>query len=110
MQDVQHFLLLEHGEEAVEKDLEPDRYGLGAVQHQAADIEHHIGLNDLHLGRVVEVLGAELVQSCMDEQVTRGERQREIHTERDRQARLMTIKFLSHLKSALGSYCTVSTR
>lgn len=65
VQDVQHLFLLEHGEEAVEKDLEPDRYSLGAIQHQAADVEHHIGLNDLHLGRMVEVLGAELVQSCV---------------------------------------------
>lgn len=63
VQDVQHLLLLQHGEEAVEEDLEPDWHGLGAVQHQAADVEHHIGLNDLHLGRMVQVLGAELVQS-----------------------------------------------
>lgn len=67
MQDVQHLLLLEHGEKAVEKDLEPDRYRLGAVQHQATDVKHYIGLNDLHLGRVVEMLGAELVQSCMSD-------------------------------------------
>lgn len=62
VQDVQHLLLLQHGEEAVEEDLEPDRNGLGAVEHQAADVEHHVGLHDLHLGRVVQVLGAELVQ------------------------------------------------
>lgn len=85
MQDVQHLLLLEHGEQAVKKDLEPDRYGLGAIQHQAADVKHHIGLNDLHLGWVVEVLGAELVQSCMDEWATRGERQ-EGNTHKERQA------------------------
>lgn len=102
MQDVQHLFLLQHGKEAVEKDLEPDGYGLGAIQHQAADVEHHIGLNDLHLGRVVQVLGAELVQSCVDDRVTGGEK---MHT----QARLMTIKFLSHLKSSLGGYCMVST-
>lgn len=72
VQDVQHLLLFEHGEEAVQKDFEPDGYGLGAVQHQAADVEHHIGLNDLHLGRVVEVLGAELVQSCMERAGGRG--------------------------------------
>ena len=58
VQDVQHLFLLQHGKEAVEEDLEPDGYGLGAVQHQAADVEHHVGLNDLHLGRVVQVLGA----------------------------------------------------
>lgn len=62
VQDVQHLLLLQHGEEAVEEDLEPDGDGLGAVEHQAADVEHHVGLHDLHLGRVVQVLGAELVQ------------------------------------------------
>lgn len=62
VQDVQHLLLLQHGEEAVEEDLEPDRDGLGAVEHQAADVEYHVGLHDLHLGRVVQVLGAELVQ------------------------------------------------
>ncbi len=80
VQDVQHLFLLQHGEEAVEKDLEPDGYGLGAVQHQAAYVEHHIGLNDLHLGRVVQVLGAELVQSCVDDRVTRGERGKKMHT------------------------------
>lgn len=73
MQDVQHLFLLQHGEEAVEKDLESNRYGLGAIQHQAADVEHHIRLNDLHLGRVVQVLGAELVQSCADERERKGE-------------------------------------
>lgn len=62
VQDVQHLLLLQHGEEAVEEDLEPDGDGLGAVEHQAADVKHHVGLHDLHLGRVVQVLGAELVQ------------------------------------------------
>lgn len=61
VQDVQHLFLLEHGEEAVQQDLEPDGDRLGAVQHQAADVKHHVGLDDLHLGRVVEVLGAELV-------------------------------------------------
>lgn len=79
VQDVQHLFLLQHGEEAVEKDLEPDGYGLGAVQHQAADVEHDIGLNDLHLGRVVQVLGAKLVQSCVDDRVTRGERKENAH-------------------------------
>lgn len=72
VQDVQHLFLLEHGEEAVKENLEPDRYSLGAVQHQAADVEHHIGLNDLHLGRVVEVLGAELVQGCVNERVLKS--------------------------------------
>lgn len=67
VQDVQHLFLLEHREEAVQKDLEPDGYSLGAVKHQAADVEHNIGLNNLHLGRVVEVLGAELVQSCTND-------------------------------------------
>lgn len=105
VQDVQHLFLLQHGEEAVEKDLEPNRYGLGAVQHQAADVEHHIRLHNLHLGRVVQVLGAELVQSCVDECVERGERKENAHT----QARLMTIKLLSHLRSSFGGYCTVST-
>lgn len=79
VQDVQHLFLLQHGEKAVEKDLEPNRYGLGAVQHQAADVEHHIRLHNLHLGRVVQVLGAELVQSCVDEWVERGERKENAH-------------------------------
>ena len=61
VQDVQHLFLLQHGEQAVQQDLQPDGYGLGAVQHQAADVEHHVALNDLHLGGVVQVLGAELV-------------------------------------------------
>lgn len=88
VQDVQHLFLLQHGEEAVQKDLEPDGNGLGAVQHQAADVEHHIGLNDLHLGRVVQVLGAELVQSCVDGRATEAERIENAHT------RLTTIRFL----------------
>lgn len=83
MQDVQHLFLLEHGEEAVKKDLEPDRYSLGAIQHQAADVEHHIGLNNLHLGRVVEVLGAELVQSCVYDRGDKGRKKRKC-THRDR--------------------------
>lgn len=70
VQDVEHLFLLEHGEEAVEEDLEPDGNRLGAVQHQAADVEHHVGLDDLHLGWVVEVLGAQLVQGWKVEQVT----------------------------------------
>lgn len=77
VQDVQHLFLLQHGEEAVKKDLEPDRHRLGAVQHQAADVEHHIGLNDLHLGRVVQVLGAQLVQSCVEGE---GEKKKHTHT------------------------------
>lgn len=81
VQNVQHLLLLEHREEAVEEDLEPDGHGLGAVQHQAADVEHHVGLNDLHLGRVVQVLGAELVQSCVFDRVTGRERGENAHTE-----------------------------
>lgn len=71
VQDVQNLLLLEHGEQAVQQDLEPDRNRLGAVQHQAADVKHHVGLDDLHLGRVVQVLGAELVQGCKEEQAKR---------------------------------------
>lgn len=86
VQDVQHLFLLQHGEEAVEKDLEPDGYGLGAVQHQAADVEHHVRLNDLHLGRVVQVLGAELVQSC----VTRGDRKRKCRDAHTKARGLMT--------------------
>lgn len=74
MQDVQHLLLLQHGEEAVQEDLEPDRDGLGAVQHQAADVEHHVGLYDFHLRRVVQVLGAQLIQGCTD-----GENGRKMH-------------------------------
>lgn len=105
VQDVQHLFLLQHGEEAVKKDLEPDRHRLGAVQHQAADVEHHIGLNDLHLGRVVQVLGAQLVQSCVEGE---GEKKKHTHTHANRKARLKTIKFLI-LKSTFRGYCTVST-
>ena len=76
VQDVQHLFLLQHGEEAVEEDLESDGHGLGAIQHQAADVEHHVGLNDLHLGRVVQVLRAELVQCCAEEQVAGREREK----------------------------------
>jgi len=84
MQDVQHLLLLEHREEAVEKDLEPDWDSLGAVQHQTADVKHHIGLNNLHLGRMVEVLGAELVQSCVIGQVVK---EKKTHTRTHREAK-----------------------
>lgn len=75
VQDVQHLLLLEHGEEAVQQDLEPDGDGLRAVEHQAADVEHHVGLHDLHLGRVVQVLGAQLVQGWEEEEKTQSQTQ-----------------------------------
>lgn len=65
---MQHLLLLEHGEEAVQQDLEPDGDGLRAVEHQAADVEHHVGLHDLHLGWVVQVLCAQLVQGWAQEE------------------------------------------
>ncbi len=91
VQDVQNFFLLQHGKETVQKNLEPDRNGLGAVQHQAADVEHHIGLNDLHLGWVVQVLGAELVQSCVGKKKSKYTHTHTTHVW------LTTIKFLSHL-------------
>ena len=110
VQDVQHLFLLEHREKAVEQDLEPDRNGLGTVQHQAADVKHHIGLNDLHLGRVVKMLGAELIQSCANDQVaTGGGGEEKTHTQTYRGAKLVTIEFLSHLKSSFFGSCTVST-
>lgn len=108
MQNVQHLFLLQHREKAVQKDLEPDRNGLGAVQHQTADVKHHIGLYDLHLGWVVKMLGAELIQSCENDQVARGGREEKKHTKTHRGAKLVTIKFLSHLKSSFIGSCTVS--
>lgn len=64
MQDVEHLLLLQDAEQTVQQDLEPHGHCLRAVEHQAADVEHHVGLHDLHLGGVVQVLRAELVQGC----------------------------------------------
>lgn len=64
VQDVQHLLLLQDAEETVQQDLEPHRHRLRPVEHQTADVKHHVGLHDLHLGGVVEVLRAELIQGC----------------------------------------------
>ena len=63
MQDLQHLLMLQHAEQAVQQYLEPHRSGLRAVQHQAGDVEDDVGLHHLHLhAEVVRVLVAELVQ------------------------------------------------
>lgn len=62
VQYVEHLLLLQNTEQTVQQDLQSDRHRLGPVQHQAADVKHHVGLNYLHLGGVVQVLRAQLVQ------------------------------------------------
>lgn len=62
VQDLDHLLLLQDGEQAVQEDLEADGDGLRAVQHQAADVEHHIGVDDLHLAALVHVVHLQLAQ------------------------------------------------
>lgn len=106
VQDVQHLLLLEHGEEAVQQDLEPDWDGLGAVEHQAADVEHHVGLHDLHLGRVVQVLGAQLVQGWEG----RGGEGRRKGRPRHRQTRAWLTTFWSLWSSVQGGSGKVFSR
>ena len=63
MQHLQDLLMLQHGEQPVQEDLQPDGRGVGAVQHQGSDVEHDVGLHHLHLqAQVHQVVGAELVQ------------------------------------------------
>lgn len=62
VQDLDHLLLLKDGEQAVQEDLEADGDGLGAVEHQAADIEHHVGVDDFHLAALVHVVHLQLAQ------------------------------------------------
>lgn len=64
VQDLDHLLLLQHGEQAVQQDLQADGDGLRAVQHQAADVEHHVGVHDLHLAALVQVVHLQFAQSC----------------------------------------------
>lgn len=40
----------EHGEQAVEEDLEPDGQRLAAVQGEAGHVEHRVGQGGLHGG------------------------------------------------------------
>lgn len=59
--------MLQDAEESVQENLETHRSGLGPVEHQAGDVEHDVGLHDLHLHpEVVGVLVAELVKRCND--------------------------------------------
>lgn len=59
---MQHLLLLQYAEESVKQYLQSHRHSLSTVEHQAADVKHNIGLHNLHLGWVVEVLSTKLVQ------------------------------------------------
>lgn len=61
-EDLDNLLLLEDREKAVQEDLEADWDGLGAIQHQAADIEHHVGVHNLHLAALVHVMHLQLTQ------------------------------------------------
>lgn len=63
IEDLDDLLLFEDREEAVQEDLEADGDGLGAIQHQAADIEHHVGVHNLHLAALVHVMYLQLTQS-----------------------------------------------
>lgn len=48
MEDLQDLILLQHTEEPVQEDFQANGDGLSPVQHEAADVKHHIGLDDLH--------------------------------------------------------------
>lgn len=63
VQDLEDFVLLQHTEQPVQKDLQADRDGLGPIQHEAADVEHHVGLDDLHLACGVHGGDPQLTQS-----------------------------------------------
>lgn len=64
VQDLNDFFLFENGEESVQEDLKADGNGLGPVQHQAADVKHHAGVDDLHLAALVQVGHLQLAQGC----------------------------------------------
>lgn len=49
MEDLQNLILLQHTKEPVQEDFQANRDGLGSIEHEAANIEHHIGLDNLHL-------------------------------------------------------------
>lgn len=68
MQDVQNFFLLQYTEESIQQYLQSHRHSLGTVEHQTADIEHNIGLYNLYLCWMVQMLGAKLVQSWEEEE------------------------------------------
>ena len=56
--------MLQDTEESVEEDLEANGRGVGTVQHQTGDVEHDVGLDNLHIhAQVQQVLVAEFVQS-----------------------------------------------
>ena len=49
VEDLEDVIVLEDAEEAIEEDLETDGCRLAPVQHQTGDVEHDVGLDDLHL-------------------------------------------------------------
>lgn len=55
IEDLDDFVLFENREQAVQEDLEADGDGLGSIQHQAADVKYHIGVDDLHLTALIHV-------------------------------------------------------
>lgn len=62
VEDLDDLLLFEDREKAVQEDFEPDRDGLGAVQHQAADIKHYVGMHNLHLATLEHMVHLQLAQ------------------------------------------------
>ena len=49
VEDLKDVIVLEDAEEAIEEDLETDGCRLAPVQHQTGNVEHDVGLHDLHL-------------------------------------------------------------
>lgn len=49
MEDLQNLILFQHTEEPVQQNFQANRDGLGPIEHEAANIEHHIGLDNFHL-------------------------------------------------------------
>lgn len=90
MQYVEHFFLFEDTEEAVKQDLEPYRYSLCTIKHEAADVKYYVRLYDLHLCWVVQVLSAEFVQSCSN----REKKNKKISVLKDQSIMLITCKWI----------------
>lgn len=60
--DLNYLLLLQDREKTVQEDLEAYGDGLGAVEHQAAYIKHHVGVHNLYLAALIHVMHLQFTQ------------------------------------------------
>lgn len=63
MEDLEDLILLQHTEEPVQQDFQANWDGLSPIEHQAADIKHDVGLNNLHLACGIHRRDPQLAQS-----------------------------------------------